>query len=53
MVKVPIRYIPKNLSRKDKKRQKKELKKSRRLYKKKKYYTRKRVKSLKIRFHPT
>ena len=52
MVKVPIRYIPKNLSRKDKKRQKKELKKSRRLYKKKKYYTRKRVKSFKNKVSP-
>lgn len=52
MVTVPIRYIPKNLSKKDKKKQKKELKKSRRLYKKKKYYTRKKVKSFKSKVSP-
>ena len=47
MVKVPIRYIPKNLTRRDKKKQIKELKKSRKAYKKNKYYTRKKVKSFK------
>ena len=52
MVRVPIRYIPKNLSKKDKKRQRKELKKSRRMYKKKKYYTRKKVKSFKSKVSP-
>jgi len=52
MVSVPIRYIPKNLSKKDKKKQKKELKKSRRLYKKRKYYTRKKVKSFKSKVSP-
>jgi len=52
MARVPVRYVPKNLSRKDKKKQKKELKKSRRLYKKKKYYTRKKVKSFKSKISP-
>lgn len=52
MLSVPIRYIPKNLSKKDKKKQKKELKKSRRLYKKRKYYTRKKVKSFKSKVSP-
>ena len=42
---VPIKYIPKRLSRKDRKIVKEELKKSRRLYKKGKYHTRKAVKS--------
>jgi len=43
--KVPIRYLPKNLSRKDKKKQGSMLQKSRNMYKKGKYYTRKRVSS--------
>ena len=43
----PLKYIPLILSKKDKKRQKKELKKSRKLYKKRKYYTRKKMKSFK------
>lgn len=47
MVNVPQRYVPKNLSEKDKSKLKKELLKSRRLYKKGKYYTRKKVKSFK------
>ena len=38
---VPKRYVPKQLSKKDKKKQAKELKKSRQAYKKGKYYTRK------------
>ena len=42
---VPKRYVPKILSSKDKKTQKKELKKSRRLYKQGKYHTRKRARS--------
>lgn len=42
---IPVRYIPKNLTSKDKKRQKQELKRSRAAYKKGKYITRKRVKS--------
>lgn len=46
-VRVPKRYVPKHLSKKDKKKQAKELKKSRRAYKKGKYYQRKKVKSFK------
>lgn len=46
-INVPLRYIPKRLSKKDKKIQKKELLRSRKAYKKGKYYTRKRVKSFK------
>ena len=38
---VPLRYIPKRLTKKDKKKQAKELRKSREAYKKGKYYTRK------------
>ena len=44
---VPIKYVPKRLTRKDKKKARKELKKSRKAYKKGKYYTRKRLKSYK------
>ena len=44
---VPIRYAPRNISRKDRKQQLQQLAKSRRLYKQHKYYTRKRVKSFK------
>lgn len=44
---IPIRYLPKNLSKKDKIKQKKELKKSKKLYKKNKYHTRKKIKSFK------
>lgn len=44
---VPIRYLPKKLSRKDKKRQVSMLMKSRKLYKQKKYYTREKVPSYK------
>lgn len=43
--KVPIKYIPSSLSKKDKKTQKKELAKSKQSYKKGKYHTRKKVKS--------
>ncbi len=42
---VPLRYIPKRLSRKDKKKQVMMLNKSRKMYKKGIYYTRKPVKS--------
>ena len=52
MTKVPIKYVPKGLSRRDKKKQKKMLKKSRKLYKKKKYFTRKKVKSFKSKVSP-
>lgn len=47
MIRVPKRYIPKHLSKKDKHRYKKSLIKSKRLYKRKKYHTRKKVKSFK------
>jgi hypothetical protein len=42
---VPRRYIPKHLTRKDKKIQSMELKKSRKLHKKGKFYNRKKIKS--------
>lgn len=45
--KVPIRYIPFRLTKKDKKRQLKMLVKSRKMYKKGKYYTRPKVASFK------
>ena len=44
---LPARYIPKQLSKKDKKRQLGMLMKSRKLYKSNKYYTRKNVSSFK------
>ena len=44
---VPVRYAPKNLTRRDRKNQFQQLAKSRRLYKQHKYYTRKRVPSFK------
>ena len=43
----PLRYIPKNLTRKDKQKQLNMLLKSRKLYKKHKYFTRKTVSSYK------
>jgi len=46
-IKLPVRYIPKNLSKKDKQKQLNMLLKSRRLYKKKQYFTRKHVSSYK------
>ena len=46
-MKIPKRYIPKSLSNKDKKKQKRQILKSRRLYKKKQYFTRKKVSSFK------
>ena len=46
-IKLPVRYVPKNLSKKDKKKQLSMLLKSRRLYKKHNYYTRKRLPSYK------
>ena len=49
---IPVRYIPKMLTRRDKKRQRRELKKSRRAYKSGKYYTRKRVSSFKGQTSP-
>ena len=44
---VPIKYVPKRLTKKDKKKARNELKKSRKAYKKGKYYTRKKLKSFK------
>ena len=52
MTNVPKRYVPKQLSNKDKKKQAKELKKSRKLYKKGKYYSRKKMKSFKSKVSP-
>jgi hypothetical protein len=46
-IKIPIRYLPINLNKKDKENQAKMLLKSRRLYKKHKYYTRKPLASYK------
>lgn len=45
IVKVPVRYVPKRLTAKDRKKQVGMLMKSKRMYKKKKYYTRKKVDS--------
>jgi hypothetical protein len=50
--KVPIRYLPKRLTKKDRKTQSRMLKKSRRLYKKGFYYTRKPVQSFKSKVSP-
>lgn len=52
MTSVPKRYVPKQLSKKDKKKQAKELKKSRKAYKKGKYHTRKKMKSFKSKVSP-
>jgi len=46
-MKINVRYLPRILSRKDKKKQIKNLVKSRKLYKKGKYFTRKKVSSFK------
>ena len=48
----PKRYVPTRLSKKDKKKQKRELNKSRKAYKKGKYNTRKKVKSFKSKESP-
>ena len=48
----PKRYIPKRLTKKDKRKQRREINKSRKAYKKKKYYTRKKVKSFKSKESP-
>jgi hypothetical protein len=45
IVRFPIRYIPKNLTQKDKEKQKRMLLKSKTLYRQHKYYTRKTVSS--------
>ena len=49
---VPVRYLPKRLTLKDKQLQSTMLKKSRRLYKKGKYYTRKHVSSFTSKVSP-
>ena len=46
-MKIPIRYLPKKLTRKDKKKQLNMLLKSRKMYKQNKYFTRKNVSSYK------
>lgn len=46
-MKINLRYLPRRLTRKDKKKYVNELQRSRRLYKKGKYYTRKNIKSFK------
>jgi hypothetical protein len=46
-MKVPVRYLPKGLTKKDRKKQSQMLLKSRRQYKKHKYYTRNKVASFK------
>ena len=51
-VKVPLRYLPKRLTRKDKKKQAQMLLKSRKLYKSHKYFTRKKVLSFKSKPSP-
>lgn len=51
-MKINLRYLPKNLTRKDKIKQSRMLKKSRRLYKKGKYFTRRKVSSFKSKKSP-
>ena len=46
-MRIPKKYVPKHLTRKDKRKQKKQILKSRRQYKKKQYFTRKKVSSFK------
>jgi hypothetical protein len=48
----PLRYVPKRLTKRDKKKQKKMLNKSKKMYKKGKYYTRKKVASFKSKVSP-
>jgi DNA-binding Xre family transcriptional regulator len=51
-MKINLRYLPKRLTRKDRKKQSNMLLKSRRLYKKRKYFTRKAVSSFKSKKSP-
>jgi len=51
-MKINLRYLPKRLTRKDRKKQSNMLLKSRRLYKKGKYFTRKTVSSFKSKKSP-
>ena len=46
---IPITYVPKNLTKKQKKQVIKDLKKSRKAYKKGKYHGRKKIKGLKTK----
>ena len=46
---IPRKYVPKRLSKKDKKKQLREIKKSRKAYKNRQYHTRKKVKSFKTK----
>ena len=48
----PKKYVPKNLSKKDKTKQKKMLKRSKRLYKRGEYYEREKVRSFKSKKSP-
>ena len=50
--KVPQRYIPKQLTRKDRKKQQRALKRSRRLYRQGKYYTRTKLSSFPAKVSP-
>jgi hypothetical protein len=47
MIHFPIRYVPKNITKKEKQKQINMLLKSKKLYKKKQYYTRKKIPSYK------
>lgn len=51
-MKINLRYLPKNLTRKDRKIQFKELQKSRKLYKKGSFYTRRKVSSYPMKKSP-
>ena len=52
LVSVPITYLPKDLSKKDRDKQRRELVKSRKAYKQGKFYTRKKIKSFKSKESP-
>lgn len=49
---IPIRYLPRSLKTKDKKKQLKMLVKSRKMYKNKKYFTRKKIPSFQSKISP-
>jgi DNA-binding Xre family transcriptional regulator len=51
-MKINLRYLPKNLTRKDKSLQARELQKSRKLYKKGQYHTRRKVSSYPVKRSP-
>ena len=52
LVSVPMTYLPKGLSKKDRDKQRRELIKSRKAYKQGKFYTRKKIKSFKSKESP-